>query len=523
MRLVEATLLAGGARRVGVHASPRLLLFVCVGAGWGCFVLRGAHGVRDLAVAWVTVLRERVVGVAIFLTCGAGVVRVFLSYPVFVSLFVVRVCLIVAGFHVGVRGKAAGRVVRCGAKPGGCRLMGADGAPVPHFASVEEGERWLAEQEAAQRGGFTTGVARESGVAVSSGAGSPAPVGDGRGIAWDDALVSVGTVSAPNGTLVVGPSADSGVPVRLVRGLVGAEPFGNLWAVPAGGRAFGDDVSVRGAVLVEDARGVLFSHVSGGAVVGQARGVRFERVFAGGMVGEAKHCFIGSVGGGELSPGVPGGGSVSVVTGGSAVGLVAGDEYGQAHVGRVDGGSSVNAVLSDGNVDIVRGGSRVEFVEGADGAVATVGVVDADSRVGVLGEYARVGFAVNADSVADSKDAARLLDARLRRESADGYSGGGLRVSEGVRRSLYSGEGVSVALSVVARDGSSVVLGEDDVRRVLRGRPAASEWDVDAVFGSFESSFDRRAGEWMAGAGDVATPPSGWDDWMEPVVDDEDE
>ena len=55
----------------------------------------------------------------------------------------------VAGFHVGVRGKAAGRVVRCGAKPGGCRLMGADGEPVPHFASVAEGEAFLAEQEAA--------------------------------------------------------------------------------------------------------------------------------------------------------------------------------------------------------------------------------------------------------------------------------------------------------------------------------------------------------------------------------------
>ena len=60
-----------------------------------------------------------------------------------------------AGFHVGVRGKAAGRVVRCGAKPGGCRLMGVDGGPVPHFASLAEGEAFLAEQEAASRGGFT--------------------------------------------------------------------------------------------------------------------------------------------------------------------------------------------------------------------------------------------------------------------------------------------------------------------------------------------------------------------------------
>lgn len=89
-------------------------------------------------------------------------------------------------------------------------------------------------------------------------------------------------------------------------------------------------------------------------------------------------------------------------------------------------------------------------------------VVDVGSRVGVLGECARVGFAVGADSVSDSKDAARLLDVRLRRESSGGDGGGGLRVSEGVRRSLYSGEGVSVALSVVARDGSSVVLDDGD-------------------------------------------------------------
>lgn len=418
-----------------------------------------------------------------------------------------------------MRGRAAGRVVRCSAKAGACRLTGADGEPTPHFASVSEGERWLAERESAQRGGFTAaGTIAPGSTGVVSGA-----VGDGRGIAWDDARACVGTVSAPNGTLVVGPSADSGVPARLVRGLVGAEPFGNMWRVPAGGRAFGDDVSVQGLCVVEDARDVLFAHVTGGALVGEARGARFEHVYAGGMVGEAKRCFVGSVGGGEVSPGVPGGGSVSIVSDGSVVGTVAGDEYGQAHVGRVEGGSHVSAVLADGSVDSVSGGSRVDFVEGAGGAVATVGVVDADSRVGVLGEYARVGFAVNADSVSDLKDAARLLDARLRRESSDGYGGGGLRVSEGVRRSLYSGEGVSVALSVVARDGSSVVLDDEGVRRVLRGRPVASSWDVDSVLGSFESSFDRRAGEWVAGAGEVVLPPSGWDDWMEPVVGDDDD
>ena len=421
-----------------------------------------------------------------------------------------------AGFHVGVRGKAAGRVVRCGAKPGGCRLMGADGAPVPHFASVAEGEAFLAERDAASRGGFTGSVASTD--AVSS------AVGDGRGIAWDDARAYVGTVSAPNGTLVVGPSADSGAPARLVRGLVGSERFGDDWCVPVGGRAYGDDVSVQGTCVVEDARDVLFQHVANGALVGEARGARFEHVYAGGMVGEAKHCFIGSVGGGEVSPGVPGGGSVSVVTDGSAVGCVAGDEFGRAHVGRVDGGSHVSAVLADGNVDTVCGGSRVDLVEGAGGVPAEIGVVDLSGRVGVVGGGARVGFAVDADSVdgLDEREAARLLTRRLRSDAARDRDSG-LRVSDGVglwARGAGS-EDDRVVLSVVGRDGSRVTLGDAGARRVLAGRPVASEWDVESMLGAFDATFDRGAGTWAADAGDDVLPPFGWDDDMVPVVDDE--
>ena len=423
-----------------------------------------------------------------------------------------------AGFHVGVRGKAAGRVVRCGAKAGGCRLVGADGELTPHFASLAEGEAFLAEQEAAQRGGFTASAA--SGGAVSG------AVGDGRVIAWDDARACVGTVSAPNGTLVVGPSADSGAPARLVRGLVGSEPFVEDWRVPAGGRAYGDDVGVRGLTVVEDARDVLFNHVTNGALVGEARGVRFESVYAGGMVGEAKHCFIGSVGGGEVSPGVPGGGSVSVVTDGSAVGCVAGDEFGRAHVGRVEGGSHVSAVLADGSVDVVSGGSRVDLVEGAGGASAEIGVVDLSGRVGVVGGGARVGFAVDADSVdgLDESEAARLLTARLRSDAVRDRDSG-LRVSDGA--SLWARGAGSVddrvVLSVVGRDGSRVTLGDAGARRVLAGRPSASEWDVESMLGSFDATFDRNAGTWAAGAGDAVLPPSGWDDEMVPVVDGDDD
>lgn len=68
------------------------------------------------------------------------------------------VWFLVAGFHVGVRGKAAGRVVRCSAKRGACKLMGAGGELTPRFASLAEGEAFLAEQESAQRGGFTAGA-----------------------------------------------------------------------------------------------------------------------------------------------------------------------------------------------------------------------------------------------------------------------------------------------------------------------------------------------------------------------------
>lgn len=427
-----------------------------------------------------------------------------------------------AGFHVGVRGRAAGRVVRCSAKAGACRLVGADGELTPHFASVAEGEAFLAEQEAAQRGGFTAAgtVVPGSTDAVSGVAG------DGRGIAWDDARACVGTVSAPNGVRVVGPSADSGVPARLVRGLVGSEPFGDMWRVPAGGRAFGDDVNVQGLCVVEDARDVLFQHVTNGALVGEARGVRFERVYAGGMVGEAKHCFIGSVGGGEVSPGVPGGGSVSVVTDGSAVWCVAGDKYGKAHVGRVEGWSHVGAVLADGGVDAVSGGSRVDLVEGAGGAAAEIGVVDVSGRVGVVGGGARVGFAVDAESVdgLDESEAARLLTRRLRSDAVRDRDSG-LRASDGA--SLWArgagSEDDRVVLSVVGRDGSRVTLGDACARRVLAGRQVASEWDVESMLGAFDAAFERGAGAWAADAGDVVLPPSGWDDDMVPAVDDDDE
>lgn len=266
--------------------------------------------------------------------------------------------------------------------------------------------------------------------------------------------------------------------------------------------------------------------VGDGGVVDSVDGEgNVRRVLAGGMVGEAKRCFIGGVGGGEVSPGVPGGGSVSVVTGGSAVGLVAGDGYGKAHVGRVEGGSRVSAVLADGCVDLVVHGSRVGLVEGAYGVPAEIGVVDVGSRVGVVGGGARVGFAVYVDSVdgLDEGEAERLLTGRLRADAVRDRDCG-LRASGSASlwaRGAGGDEDGCVVLRVVGRDGSARMLSGGGARRVLAGRPSASGWDVELMLGLFELSFGRGAGEWMAEAGDVANPPSGWGDELVLVVGDD--
>lgn len=67
-----------------------------------------------------------------------------------------------AGFHIGVRGKAAGQVVRCTAREGMCKLTGADGELTQHFASLADGEAYLAEQENVSKGGFTPAANSEA-------------------------------------------------------------------------------------------------------------------------------------------------------------------------------------------------------------------------------------------------------------------------------------------------------------------------------------------------------------------------
>lgn len=148
------------------------------------------------------------------------------------------------------------------------------------------------------------------------------------------------------------------------------------------------------------------------------------------------------------------------------------------------------------------------------------------SRAVVVGGGARVGFAVDAESVdgLDESEAARLLTRRLRSDAVRDRDSG-LRASDGA--SLWArgsgSEDDRVVLSVVGRDGSRVTLGDACARRVLAGRPSASEWDVESMLGEFDAAFERGAGAWAADAGDVVLPPSGWDDDMVPAVDDDDE
>ena len=160
------------------------------------------------------------------------------------------------------------------------------------------------------------------------------------------------------------------------------------------------------------------------------------------------------------------------------------------------------------------------------GAAAEIGVVDLSGRVGVVGGGARVGFAVDADSVdgLDESAAARLLTRRLRSDAVRDRDSG-LRVSDSV--GLWARGAGSwddrVVLSVVGRDGSRVTLGDAGARRVLAGRPVASEWGVESMLGLFDAAFERGAGTWVVGVGDVVLPPSGWDDDMVSAVDDDDE
>lgn len=92
-----------------------------------------------------------------------------------------------AGFHIGVRGKAARQIVRCTAREGACKLTGADGEPTPHFASLADGEAYLAEQENADKSGFTPAANGKADVTVGDTVASDATTDNANNIVdYDD-------------------------------------------------------------------------------------------------------------------------------------------------------------------------------------------------------------------------------------------------------------------------------------------------------------------------------------------------
>lgn len=351
------------------------------------------------------------------LLAGWGVVRVFLSCPVFVSLFVVRVWLIVAGFHVGVRGKAAGRVVRCSAKAGGCRLTGADGEPTPHFSSLAEGEAFLAEQEAAQRGGFTGSVC-EAPVLTACEDGSGLAV-DAAG-RWyrDGALVEdmVEAVRDDDETVVL--TGDDGASVIS---------NGNTNIYVRGG-SFGDLINV-GYHSDYDAEDEIMS------VVNDARVDRAFGLVVSQVGGDASIRVMGDY----VEPGNPthvtpsyvedlwNRASVDVASGKTKIVSMMGEARvgmltGKARVGQMSGESRINTVESGGGVNYMLGSAHVGEVRShrrEDGHMeygrigtmtgeASVEIVRDSGFVGEVRECASVHGVFSGGCVMEVKDDARV-------------------------------------------------------------------------------------------------------------------
>ena len=388
-----------------------------------------------------------------------------------------------AGFHVGVRGNAAGRVVRCGAKPGGCRLMGADGAPVPHFGSVEEGEAFLAEQEAAQRGGFTAG-------AGDGEAKAPAltECGDSSGLAVDAAgrwyrdgeLIEsmVEAVRDDDETVVL--ASDDGQSVVsngntniYVRG----GSFGDLVNVGYHTDYEYDDeiMSVVNDARVDRAFGLVVSQVGGDASIrvmgdyvepGNPTHVTPSYVedlwnrasvdVASGetkivsMMGEAR---VGTLTGKARVGQMSGESRINTVESGNGVNYM----LGSAHVGEVRSHRREDGYMEHGRIGTMTGEASVEIVrkEGFVGEVrdrASVHGVFSGGRVMEVKDDARVNMVVSGGVVEHVTDNARVGEV-WRGGSVDKVDGKGAAV-------MNVGSGGRVGL--VTRGATVVDVGSSD-------------------------------------------------------------
>lgn len=385
-----------------------------------------------------------------------------------------------AGFHVGVRGKAAGRVVRCSAKPGGCRLVGADGELTPHFASLAEGEAFLAEQEAAQRGGFTAGTG--DGEAKAS---ALTECGDGSGLAVDAAGRWY-----RDGALVedmVEAVSDEGEPVMLTdeefRGSVVSNAETDV-RIHAG--QIDDLVNVGCYSNYDD--GMNMSMIGGDATVKRALGVNMDYVGDDARVnlltgymepGDSEvlemtvsqvvdvrdRALIDEVGGETKIVSMMDDARIGVLTGESSVVEMSGNtkidavesnvgvEYmaGSSHVGEVRS-HQINAVYSEygwindmcdkASVEVVRDYGSVGFVRGS----ARVGLVCSNGRAVEVYDNARVDMVESGGVVGCVSGNARVGEV-WRGGSVDRVAGRGaavMSVGSGGRVGAVAGGGVVV-------------------------------------------------------------------------------
>ena len=335
---------------------------------------------------------------------------------------ILGVWLIVAGFHVGVRGNAAGRVVRCGAKPGGCRLMGADGEPVPHFASVAEGEAFLAERDSRARGGFTAGAG--DGEAKTA---ALTECGDGSGLAVDAAGRWY-----RDGVLVedmVEAVSDEGDETVVLAGDDGQSVVsdGNT-NVRINGGTFGDLVNVGYHTDYENEEEIM-------SVVNDARVDRAFGLVVSQVGGDASIRVMGDY----VEPGNPthvtpsyvedlwNRASVDVTSGETKIVSMMGEARvgmltGKARVGQMSGESRINTVESGGGVNYMLGSAHVGEVRshrredgymehgriGTMAGEASVEIVRKEGFVGEVRERARVHGVFSGGRVMEVKDDARV-------------------------------------------------------------------------------------------------------------------
>ena len=310
--------------------------------------------------------------------------------------------------------------------------MGADGELTPHFASLAEGEAFLAEQESAQHGGFTAGTG--DGEAKASALNE---CGDGSGLAvdaagrWyrDGALVE-------NMVEAVG---DAGEPVMITDDeFCGAVVSNAETDVRIHAGRIDDLVNIGCYSNYSD--GMNMSMIGGDASVERAFGVSV------GYVGDDAHIGLlaGHRGPGDDSPfGVLS--QVDDMRDRAVIDVVSGDTriFGMMHesrIGAIDGGASVDEMSGKSRIDVVASGGGVDYMLGD----ASVGKVR--GRASMMRDRSHVDYVMDGGFVEEVHDDASVDSVTFRGRVKGVYEGG--------RVALVDAGGVVEHVSGSARVGS---------------------------------------------------------------------